>query len=238
MKHTELLLRPPRVSDLERMYFELASRGAPAVGKKSSWPYRNLSDEALFCLGADMMRYDARLLTILVQYISREFRALNPLRIREQMRRMRSPQALCVVAEFAKAAIPDPELHHYCDYLVAGVPKLEPAERLFLDVERVGGPLAAHKFGRNLREYVRWGFIGTERPTLDQGTRKLGGTYDVETRRRLLRETLQAVPGAGLAHLVHAVDSTVSRQQMLSDLKQIGARSTGHGRGAKWRLVR
>lgn len=234
---TRLLRRPPTVSDLERMYYELAARGAPAVGRKRSWPYRKLSDAALFCLACEMIRYDARLLTILVQYLLRSWRTNNPVELRAQMRSMSYPQVACVVVEFARAATTDAELRHFCDYLCAGWGKVEPIERLFLDTEPVASRSAARKLGRNLREYARWGFIGTERPTLNQATRELGGRYDVETRRRILREVLTEKPGLRLAHLMDTIDGGTSRQQLLADLRAIGGRPNGHGRGATWTLL-
>lgn len=233
---TGLLAHPPTEAELERLYYELARAGAPAIGRRQAWSYRPGSREELLALAAEMLRFDARLLSILLQYFLEHWRELNPLALRDWMRRMRWPQALLVALEFAKSATTDMEFKYFADYLAAGHIRIEPAERFFLGAERPGSRMAVRGLGRNLKPYGRWGFIGTEKPTVDSTTKRTVGRYDADTRRRILAELAAARPDFSLADYLEAVDHAVSRQQALVDLRSFGGLTLkGHGRGAKWR---
>jgi hypothetical protein len=235
---TGLVAHAPTEGELERLYHELARRGAPSVGAKRPWPYRPRDDEALLALAAEMARYDARLLSILVQMLRRTWRTLNPRALREHMQAMRWPQALLVVLEFARAAERDQEFQHFCDYIAAGWPRIDPAERFFIDAERPASRIARRNLGRNLKPYARWGFVGNERPIVDSVTRRTVGSYDAATRARILEELAAQVAEFSLAEYLEAIDHAVSRQQALIDLRRHpGLVPQGHGRGAKWRLA-
>lgn len=234
-----LLSHAPTERELERLYHELSLLGAPAVGRKRSWAYRPKTPEAQLALAAEMLRYDARLLSILLQLLLKRFRDFNPVALREQMRAMRWPQALLVVLEFASAASSDAELRYYCQYLQAGHARVEPAERFFIDSERPGSRMAARNLGRNLKPYARWGFIGNERPVIDPLTKRTVGRYDADTRRRVLRELIDARAEITLSDYLDAVDHAISRQQAAIDLKRCpDLLASGHGRSAKWRVKR
>ena len=231
-----LLRHAPTVHELERLYHELAKLGAPSVGRKRSWRYRPTTPEALLALAGEMLRYDPRLLSILLQFVVRHWQRLNPVTLRAQMRAMRWPQALLVVMEFAKLASSDPELKYFCDHVSAGLLRVDPAERFFLDAERPASRMAARNLGRNLGPYARWGFIGHERPTADAATKRTVGRYDARTRRQILAELIAASDGITLAEYLEAIDHAISRQQALLDLKaHPSLRVQGHGRGASWR---
>jgi len=58
---------PPPLSHLERLYHELSLLGASCIGRKSAWPYRPANPEELLAIAGEMLRYDARLLSILLQ---------------------------------------------------------------------------------------------------------------------------------------------------------------------------
>lgn len=229
------LLHAPTDAEIERLYYELARVGATSVGRKSPWPYRPQTAEELLALSGDMLRFDARLLSILVQYLLAHFRPLNPQLLRERMRLMRSPQALLVALEFAKTASADPELRHFADYVQAGWPRTDPPERFFLDAERPGSRVALRKLGRNLAAYARWGFVGSERPIVDPRTKRTVGRYDAHTRRRILSELASSASAFTLADYLEAVDHAISRQQAHADLRaHPDLRTEGHGRGARW----
>jgi hypothetical protein len=232
-----LLLHAPTQAELERLYFELAQVGGTSVGQKRPWRYRPQSFEALLALSAEMLRYDARLLSILVQLLLARWRDTHPLALRDQLHTMRWPQALLVVLEFAKDASNDPEFRYFADYLAAGFTRLEPAERFFMDTERPGSRVAERRMGRNLAAYARWGFVSSERPIADPVTKRALGRYDVRTRRAILRDLLERRGQLTLADYLDAVDHAISRQQALADLRSSpGLRLEGRGRGAKWHL--
>jgi hypothetical protein len=230
-----LLAHAPTANELERLYFELARIGAPAVGGKKPWPYRPRSREQLVTLAAEMLRHDPRLLSILLQFLVRDWRTLNPLALRDQMKSMRWPQALLVVLEFARAAQDDREMRYFIDHVAAGWPRVDPAERFFFDAERPASRIAKRRVGRNLAAYARWGFIGSEKPIADAMTRRTVGRYDALTRNGILADLASREPGFTLADYLEAVDHSISRQQALHDLKHCPELAlTGHGRGAKW----
>lgn len=233
-----LLRHAPTTEELERLYYELARLGAPSVGRKRAWPYRPATHEALLALSGEMLRYDPRLLSILLQLVLKRWRSLNPVALREAMGAMRWPQALLVVFEFAKQATSEPELKYFCSYVQAGMSRVEPAERFFIDAERPASRLAARNLGRNLAAYARWGFVGHERPTVDPATKRTLGGYDASTRRRILDSLLERTGGTTLVEYLEAIDHAVSRQQALLDLKaHPQLRVQGHGRGARWEQV-
>jgi hypothetical protein len=221
--------------EMERLYYELAQVGATSVGKKRRWSYRPDSLENLIALGAEMLRYDPRLLSILLQFVLTHWAQLNPLQLRRELTKMRWPQAFLVVLEFAKTETNDPELRYFADYIAAGHDRIEPSERFFLDAERPGSRVAIRRMGRNLAPYARWGFIGQERPVADPVTKRAVGRYDAQTRLEIMRELLARRGELSLSEYLTAVDHAISRQQALADLKrQPDLRVKGHGRGARW----
>lgn len=230
-----LLVHPPTEAELERLYYELARAGASSVGRKRAWPYRVTSREQLVALAAEMLRFDARLLSILLQYTLEHWRELNPLTLRSQLHGMRWPHALLVVLEFGKSATHDPEFRYFADYVAAGFRRIEPVERFFLGAERPGSRMAERALGRNLAPYARWGFIGTERPTVDPATKETVGRYDARTRRMILAQLAARTPRFSLVDYLEAVDHAISRQQALIDLRSFkGLQLKGRGRGARW----
>ena len=227
---------PPTDAELERVYFELQQIGAPAVGRRSPWPYRPESREAVVALAAEMLRYDPRLLTILLQLVLERWHDLNPLALRREMGRMRWPQALLVVLEFARVASDEPELRHLADYLGAGFERVAPAERFFFDAERPASRMARRKSGKNLKPYARWGFIGTERPSASVTTKRLVGAYDADSRANVRRSLADRRGAFKLGEYLDALDHAVSRQQAYQDLRgDPEFEVEGHGRGARWR---
>jgi hypothetical protein len=234
-----LLAHAPTEAELERLYYEIARIGGSSVGRKRPWSYRLESKEALIALAAELLRFDPRLLSILLQLLVRKWQSFNPVALRRQMHAMRWPQALAVVLEFVKEASSDAELRHFCDYLAAGWPRIEPAERFFLDAERPGSRMAARRMGRNLRPYARWGFVGSERPIADPATKRTVGRYDAPTRSQILSDLVERASELTLAEYLEAVDHGISRQQALLDLKRCPELVViGRGRGAKWRKRR
>jgi len=235
---TGLLEHVPTEAELERLYLELSSAGARVAGRKRPWPYRPRDLESLLALAGDMLRYDARLLSVLVQLILARWADTNPLTLRRRIAEMTCPQALLVVMTFARSAGPDRELAHFLDYVTAGWPRVSPEERFFLDAARPGSRTAARSLGRNLAPYARWGLIGTERPVADMASRRTLGRYDARTRRRILDDLVDRGEPLTLADYLDAVDHAVSRQQALADLRGCPRLALeGRGRGAVWTPV-
>lgn len=234
-----LLDHPPTEPELSRLYFELAKRGAPSVGSESPWPYAPESPEQLVALGADMMRWDARLLSILLAFLLEHWRELDVVRLRAEMKRMRSPQALLVVGELAREATADTELRYYLDHLAAGYRRVAPAERFFLGGLPPESRTHRRRLGRSLAAYSKWGFVGTERPAADVFHKRLVGRYDASTRRAIARDLARERPGFKLAEYLDAIEHSVNRQQALTDLRAVPELHVeGHGRGARWSLGR
>lgn len=229
-----LLRHPPTENELARMYWELAKLGAPSGGARRAWEYAPRSREELTCLAAEMCRYDARLLTVLVSWLGERWAELNPLALRLEMRRMRSPQALCVVFTFVRSAAVDPELRKLVAYVCAGVSPARPVERFFFDSERPGSRLAERNLGRSLVEYSRWGFLGLERPQTDVFRKTTVGRYDRASRIDLLRRLAKQRGELTLATYLAELDHAVSRPQAVKDARAAGLLLRGTKRGGKW----
>ncbi len=231
-----LLDHPPTAAELERLYHELAKLGAPSVGRPAEWTYQVESTEHLIALAGEMLRWDPRLLSILLSWLASSWDRLDLVRMRRWMHRMRSPQALLVVLEFARAArSSDAELRYATDYLSAGARPVDPPERFFFEVERPGSRRAERRLGRSLQPYSKWGFVGTERPAVDVFDKTLVGRYDAATRQRIARELARDHPIA-ISEYLDEIDHSVSRPQAVHDLRAAGLELRGKGRGARWRL--
>lgn len=231
---TELLAHPPSEDELARLYWELAKRGAPAGGAPREWPYDPSSPEELAALAADMSRYDPRLITILVSWITARWTELNPLALRLAMKRMTTPQALCVIVTFVRRATTDAELRAFVDYVCSGWSAVSPTERFFFDVERPHTKLAERRLGQSLLEYSRWGFVGLERPQLDVFRKHAIGTYDLRTRLRVLRRLAQRHREIRLSDYLAEIDHSVSPTMAARDARAAGLLQRGQKRGSRW----
>lgn len=229
-----LLHGAPSEDELARMYWELSALGAPAGGEKRSWAYAPATREELVCLASEMARYDARLLTILVAWLVNAWETLDPLALRRCMATMQSPQALCVVLTFVRDAARDEELRRYAEYVCGGWPKVDPPEHFFFDVERPHTKLAARRFGRSLAQYSRWGFVATERPSIDVFSKRAVGRYEPRTRIELLRRLAQRRGELRLSEYLDEIDHSVTRRQAAIDARNAGLVQRGTKRGARW----
>ena len=75
-----LLAHAPLPRELARLYHELARLGAPSVGERQPWRYRPKGREGLLALAGEMLRYDPRLLSILLQLLLEHWAALESAR--------------------------------------------------------------------------------------------------------------------------------------------------------------
>ncbi|MFH1829578.1 MAG: hypothetical protein ABH871_02210 [Pseudomonadota bacterium] len=233
-----MLKEIPTEDHLVRMYYELAQRGAISVGEKRSWPYDAQNLEELFCLGAEMSRFDPRLFDILVAFLDKNWSDLNPSQLRSHYAEMRTPQTIAIMAEFllGQQALPD-EKQYFLEYLQEGL-KPVPLQLFYQYLYTPGGNLMRRAVESSLREYKRWGFLAREAPVLDEAGRLTIGSHDADSRRNILIRLLEKRRRIRLAEYIAALDNRISRQQALLDMKSIkGVRLEGRGPGARWILA-
>jgi hypothetical protein len=217
------------------MYHELAKLGAPAVGRKQPWPYDPNGPEELLALAGEMLRYDPRLLSILLEWVLLRWTSLNPLELRRQMHAMGQPQALLVVFEFARQATDQQELRRLVDYVGAGYRPISPAQQFFLDAALPGSRTRQRRGSRSLTAYSKWGFIGTERPSTSATRKERIGRYDAATRRRIRQDLADRRRAFTMREYLAALDHGISRQRAYQDLHGDPEFDlVGHGAGARW----
>ena len=228
----------PTEDHLARIYYELAELGAACVGEKRTWPYLTKSAEELFALAAEMSRYDPRLFDILVAFLGRNWRVINPSELRSFYPSMETPQVVAVMAEFllAQQAVPE-EKRYFLRYLQEGLEPV-PLQLYYRDLYRPGGNLMKRAEETPLREYKRWGFLAREAPAEGEAGRRTMGSRDAEARRNILLRLLKEGRRIRLADYMAALDNKISRQQALLDIRSIeGIRLTSRGPGARWVLA-
>lgn len=231
-----ILKRIPTPEDLMRVYWELSQIGAQAIGEKKKWPYTLHSKEELVILACEMMRYDPRLLSILIIYFIEHWKDVNPLHLRQHLTQMKTPQGVGVLGEFILEYSSDVELKYFFDYLTKGLKPVSP-QLFFIGLFAIGSSKHELMAQRSLKQYLKWGFLGRERPLVNLVSKEAIGTYDFQTRKKIILHMLQTQKSFSLAEYLNAVDHTISRQQALYDLKHCDhLKLVGHGRGAKWKL--
>lgn len=229
-----MLKRIPSQNDLSRLYYELAQIGAPAMGEKKRWPYMPGSKEQLIALTCDMVRYDPRLLGILIIFLKNNWKILNPLALREAIKKCDLPQIMGVVSEFVKNETRDKEVTFYFEYLMKGFHRVS-WQLFFIGTSPLGSHRMDQAAQRSLREYRKWGFLSIEKPVVDLRTKRQAGSLDRGTRLRILSDLLKGGCHVTVGQYLDAVDHSMTRQQALADfkaIKHIG--SAGYGRGAYW----
>ncbi|MEK7791086.1 MAG: hypothetical protein AAB309_05630 [Deltaproteobacteria bacterium] len=219
-----------------RLYWELSRLGAPCIGKKKEWPYDVLkSKEELILLASDMLRFDPRLLSILIIYFLNHWYELNPLKIRIKFSEMKTSQVLGVIKEFLLDYSRDKELKFFFEYLTKDLKPVSP-QLFFLGLFAIGSERQELIARKSLKQYSKWGFLGDERPQIDPFSKKTIGSYDIATRKRIIEEILRHKKTISLRDYLNALDHSISTQQALYDLKQMkGLKLIGSGRGAKWK---
>ena len=233
-----MLKEMPTEDHLARMYYELAKHGAIGVGDDRAWPYDPQNLEDLFCLGAEMSRHDPRLFDILVTFLNKYWKGINPVHLRSHYPRMRTPQTIAVMAEFllGQQVIPD-EKRYFLEYLQEGLEPV-PLQLFYEHLYRPGGNLMRSAVETSLREYKRWGVLGREAPLLDEAGRRTIGSRDADSRRNILLGLLEKRRRIRLSDYIEALDNRISRQQALIDMKSVeGVRLEGRGPGARWVLA-
>ena len=102
-------MQSPTQNHLARMYYELAQHGALAMGEKKPWPYRPKNLYELVALAADMSRFDPRLLGILVEFVELKWLEINPVLLRQEIKKMDCPQTFGVILGFTDSFLKQKE---------------------------------------------------------------------------------------------------------------------------------
>jgi len=224
----------PTESDLMRLYFELAHLGAPCVGTKSAWQFKFFKKEELLALALEWVRYDPRLLSILIIYLKDHYSKFNPYILRQIIIKNDSPQTVGVIGEFIKQINQDSELKFFFDYLAQGFSQRN-HELFFIGLHPIGSKKSEMTATKSLKEYNAWGFLGIEKPIIDLATKKTIGSYDASYRKRELKNLLNRNKKVTLSSYLELIHNSISRQQALYDLKHFfSLKLMGKGRGAYW----
>lgn len=226
----------PTPAHLARAYYELGQLGGRAVGRKSTWPYRPATREALICLLADLSRFDPRLFEALLQWWIASWQTLNPLAIRRAMATMQTPQVFGVLGEFLLALTTDVEAAPFVRYVCDRLDALSP-QMFFHHLYAPGGRKVQQASEAPVREFQRWGFLSDMRPVVAQAQKQTCGNFGPPARKQLLRRLLARQSNIALRDYHALLGHTISRQQAYADLKRYpGLRRRGHGAGATWQL--
>lgn len=228
-----MMMRTPSATDLQRMYYELGRLGARAVGAKCRWPYRPETPEALLALASDMSRHDPRLFEVLVAFWIRTWARWHPVRLRAQFVRMQTPQVFGVIGEFVCGVVDQSEPRHYFDYVLSGLRPVPP-QLFFHLLYAPGSPQARQAAEEGVAEFVRWGFLALMRPVIAQAGKVTAGGYARRERLNMASRMLARDGQITMAQYRRVLQHAVTRQQAYLDLKALGLRRTGHGRGARW----
>jgi hypothetical protein len=227
---------PPTPQTLVRLYWELGKIGAPAVGEPARWVYGKPRAEELLVLASQAARYDPRLLWILVQLIAEKRAAFDPQRVRAALRESAWPASLGVAFEFARRALPSPDLDDFADFVMLRVPPAS-GEQFFLSTHAFGGLLARREAEETLAEYKRWGYFGREEPFRKEMTVTARGTLDRPERMNLLRRLAERHGSLTLRDYLEALDGRASSRQASRDLALAPFLTRrGATRGARYHL--
>jgi len=235
---TDLALVPLDEAELPRLYHELGALGARAEGRKVAWRHGSPSPEELVVLAAQAARQEPRLLWVLVELLARGYDRLDPLKLRRALSRARWPAALAVALEFARRAVPAPELDDVAAFVLRRV-KPARGERFFLGTRTFAGALARRDAEESLAEYRRWGYLGREEPFAKELGPGLRGTLARPERLNLLRRLAERGEGIALGEYLAALAGRASRRQASRDLATAPfLRRSGATRAARYRLAR
>lgn len=219
---------------LSRAYFELGKLGARSVGEKRHWPHRPNSMEELLSICGGMARFDPRLFEVLLQTIVLRWQDIDWLKLRRIVLQSRDPQIFAVIGEFLSSVKSDPEILNCFRYLTHGMKPVSP-QLFYHNLYTPGSRMAQRATDKRLREFEKWGFLASERPSLNADTKETAGTLSRSARLHGLKRLLTANTQVRLQDYLAMLPQPISRQQALADLRTIpGLRRKGHGRGARW----
>jgi len=233
-KHLENKFIIPTEENLMRLYYELSQIGAPCLGRRINWRLSFESKEELLGVAFEWLRYDPRLLSILILYLKEHYKNLNPYLLRLVLKNNKTPQTIGVVSEFLKKTHLDLELKFFLEYLTQGLgPRNN--ELFFFGLHSVGGEKEKETALKSLKEYSKWGFLGVEKPIVDLTTKETKGSYEPSYRKKILIQLLKREKKVTLSSYLGVLHNTISRQQALYDLKHfLKLKLVGKGRGSYW----
>lgn len=232
-----MLQRIPTTNDVSRLYYELGQLGARTVGKHAAWPYGRPDREELLALAADMSRYDPRLFEALVEFLGRTWNTVSPLRVRQLMSQMSTPQVFGVLGAFVQQLDASEECLYFFEYLMRGW-KPVPSQLFYQHHYAPGSSRALRAAAESVAEFRAWGFCAEQGPVLYQASKRAAGTYGTAARHNIVARLLTQHPTITVKEYLTAVHFSISRQQAYADLKAYpGLTHDGRGRGSRWQLT-
>lgn len=236
-RERSLLQSSPTLSHLARLYYELGKIGSRTVGKKVQWPYGKPDRETLLALAAEMARYDPRLFEALAELLGRTWNTFSPLRVRQLMLQMHTPQVFGVLGAFVQQLDATAECAYFFEYLMRGWKPVSP--QLFYQHHYAPGSRRALRAAtESVAEFRAWGFCAEQGPVLSQANKRAAGTYGNAARQNIVSRMLTHHPTITVKEYLTAVHYSISRQQAYADLKAYpGLTHDGRGRGSRWRIM-
>jgi hypothetical protein len=213
-----MLKHIPDQNDLSRLYFELSERGAPLVGEKTLWSYSPKTRAELVALAIAMSRYDAHLFGVLVGWLRLTWQELNPLLLRKFILKTPTPQVWCVIAGFLNNLELQKERSYYFEYVSQGIHPV--TQQLFYKGQYpLGGKLMERAYQYPLSEFLKWGFLCSDRPVVDPFNKISVGRLRKQARIALLKKLIGQRKRIQISDYLESIDHCISRQQALLDLQ-------------------
>ena len=204
------------------------------MGEKKPWPYRPKNLYELVALAADMSRFDPRLLGILVEFVELKWLEINPVLLRQEIKKMDCPQTFGVILGFTDSFLKQKEFSYYKDYLLRGLRPVTP-QLYFSGLHAPASGSIQQSATESLREYVDWGFLARERPIIHKEKRVTLGHWGPQARQNIIKRLVQTKKQFTISDYLDAIDHSITRQQALTDFKNVkGLKLKGSGRGARW----
>ena len=187
----------------------------------------SLIDYSAFALFCQWSRFDSRLGEICVKFISREWRKIHPIKIREALLEQPWPSVLAVLVEFSGLLAKNEESpEDFKLYLVwkntaiFGIPKAN-WEQYFIGKRRIASRSMLDDARFSIEEYRKWGYLGREILINKQRIGTTGSkafSYSSQTRLQILKELVETQPRFTAENYWNAVGRNISRRQAERDL--------------------
>lgn len=169
-------------------------------------------------------RFDPRFAEICVQYLTRKWNSLNPLKLRELLEKQPWPAVFGVLLEFTKKKETS-EVFRYWSKLVTFDLKPASDEQFFMGFRQLGGLAMLEDSAYSLSEYRRWGYLSRENLLGKETT----GTLPPQTRHEILKSLFSRTQRVKTNDYWLAIGKCVSKRQAERDLKDSPLLSS-HGR--------
>ncbi|MEO7163938.1 MAG: hypothetical protein ABI041_13545 [Bdellovibrionia bacterium] len=213
------LLQLPNILNLSHAYDQIL-RWETEVNE-------TLPDYTAFALYCQWSRFDSRLGEICTGFISRNWRKIHPLKIREAFLGQPWPTVLGVLLEFSglltksNESPEDFKLYQmWKNTAIFGIPKAN-WEQYFIGKRRIAGRSMLDDARFSIQEYRKWGYLAREVLINKQRIGASGNktfSYSSETRLQILKELVETLPRFNTETYWNAVGRNISRRQAERDL--------------------